>query len=206
MAPLQAAHIANQEYWGVNFKNLLLIIYCTPEVNITVRLILVVYRSIWQDPKHRKVITKHVANNLTLTQAYHSFIWPSRGGPGRFCPHHHKGAVTRPCPKLQYQDAPSHSCKLCTAATRSGCVFGNPSSPLICRRRRVQIANVLEAAEQAFDLQDRPYNAQKEPGPFLPRASLKRPYRIGLIFGPKSPEVPLRPMRSNSSLEEHLLL
>jgi hypothetical protein len=109
----------------------LLIIYCTPEVHTTVRLILVVYRSIWQDPMHRKVTDYTKPERDTQT-------YPRR-------------------------------------ANR--------------RRRPVQIATVLESAEQAFDLQDRTYKAKKDPGPFLPRASLRWPYSMGLIFGPKSPEV-----------------
>jgi hypothetical protein len=55
MESLQDVSIANREYWFSIFKDLLLILYCTPEVHLTARLILLVTRSIWQDQKHRKV-------------------------------------------------------------------------------------------------------------------------------------------------------
>jgi hypothetical protein len=52
---LQDVSIANMEYWFSIFKDLLLVLYCTPEVHITVRLIMLITRSIWQDQKQRKV-------------------------------------------------------------------------------------------------------------------------------------------------------
>ena len=48
-------HITNKEYWAGFLKNIALVLYCSPEIHFTTRLLLLLIRKIKQDLLNKQV-------------------------------------------------------------------------------------------------------------------------------------------------------